>query len=96
MEGRTAVYKWRGPLTFPFSTPCGRPDNPLLPQSAGSGALGRIKDLFFGIILYYILLTCFVGVIYKAIFFAYLFRRVQSTGFCMSAGSGVLKGCAEF
>jgi hypothetical protein len=42
MEGWTGVYKWRGPLYMLHFTPCGRPDNPLLKNSAGWRALGRV------------------------------------------------------
>jgi hypothetical protein len=64
--GRTGVYKWRGPLTYPTPLLLGAQTTLLCHRVWGSGALGRVKDPFFGILSYFFLSDC-VGVLHVSV-----------------------------
>jgi hypothetical protein len=55
MEGRTGVYKVGGTTYLPTSFLVGAQTTLLYHKVRGSGALGRVKDPIFGILLYYFL-----------------------------------------
>ena len=55
MEGRTGVYKWRGPLYISHSTSCGCWSALLLKKVRGNetlGPLGGVWGLFWGAFVY--------------------------------------------